>query len=165
MSAGDIFSKTDLGVQEVVNRKMKLSPRVRTMLILIDGNQPAFILREEAKKVGAPDDFLEQLTSLGLVQKSGVTVGPRASAGESVTPPDSATSGDEFSRFRFAKDFMNVSIVNAMGIKSFFFTLKLERAGNRSDLKELVGAYEEALTKASGPEEARVLVDRLKAML
>ena len=38
MSAGDIYGKTALGMQEVSNRKMKLAPRLRTMLILVDGH-------------------------------------------------------------------------------------------------------------------------------
>ena len=45
MSAGDIYAKTPLGVQEVSSRKMKLNPRLRTMLILVDGRSPAFILQ------------------------------------------------------------------------------------------------------------------------
>ena len=38
MSAGDIYGKTVLGVQEVSNRKIKLAHRLRTMLILVDGH-------------------------------------------------------------------------------------------------------------------------------
>ena len=64
MSAGDIYGKTVLGVQEVSNRKIKLAHRLRTMLILVDGHQPALILQEEAGKLGAPDDFLDQLLGM-----------------------------------------------------------------------------------------------------
>ena len=72
---------------------------------------------------------------------------------------------DEFTRFRQAKDFMNVTIVDALGIKSFFFTLKLEKAGVVADLRELVEAYRAALAKAEGEEHAEVMVARLKEML
>ena len=60
---------------------------------------------------------------------------------------------------------MNVSVVNALGLKSFFFTLKLERAGNVADLRELVEAYKAAIAKASGQAEAEVLTERLLEML
>ena len=60
---------------------------------------------------------------------------------------------------------MNVTVVDALGIKSFFFTLKLERAGNIADLRELVGPYRDAITKGSGAEEARVFTERLDVML
>ena len=159
MGAGDIYTKTSLGVQEVSSRKMKLSPRLRTMLILIDGHQPALVLKEEAQKVGAPEDFLEQLLALELVVKTGSTAA--LDQVEAAAPP----AADEYTRFRAAKDFMNNSVVNALGIKSFFFTLKLGRAGNLADLRGLVDGYQEAITKGSGPEEAEVLAGRLRDML
>ena len=72
---------------------------------------------------------------------------------------------DEFTRFRAAKDLMNITVVDALGIRAFFFTLKLERAGNLADLRELVGPYRDAIAKGSGAEEARVFTERLNSML
>ncbi|MEP7156405.1 MAG: hypothetical protein ABI905_11575 [Betaproteobacteria bacterium] len=164
MSAGDIYSKTPLGAQEMSNRKLKLTPRLRTMLILVDGHQPVLILQEEAGKLGAPADFLDQLLAMKLIEKTGgiATQESRAADAQAVQPPPAL---DEFSRFRAAKDFMNVTVVDALGIKSFFFTLKLERAGNVADLRELVGPYRDAITKGSGAEEARVFSERLAVLL
>jgi len=92
--------------------------------------------------------------------------GPPAAAvpaNEAAVAP--ASPDDEFSRFRAAKDFMNVTIVDALGIKSFFFTLKLERAGTRADLRELAEPYREAIAKAEGEDQAAVLAGRLAEML
>ena len=167
MAAGDIYRKSALGTAEIAARKMKLNPRVRTMLILIDGAQPEFILREEGAKVGAPPAFLEELLKLGLIEKVGRAQTPAAAAATAAAKPDvpAAASGDEFEKFRAAKDFMNVTIVDALGIKSFFFTLKLEKAGTRADLRELAGAYREAIAKKEGDAQARVLAARLEEML
>jgi hypothetical protein len=164
MSAGDVYGKTALGMQEVGNRKLKLAPRLRTMLILIDGHQPSFILQEEAGKLGAPDDFLDQLVGLRLIEKVGSAISQESRAADKQTSQP-AVDADEFTRFRVAKDLMNVTVVDALGIKSFFFTLKLERAGNLADLRALVGTYRDAIAKGSGAEEARVFTDRLNAML
>jgi hypothetical protein len=60
---------------------------------------------------------------------------------------------------------MNVTIVDALGLKSFFFTMKLERAGTLADLRELAGPYREALAKADGEAKAEVLARRLNEML
>ena len=68
ISAGAIYAKTAAGVEEVKSRKMKLAPKLRTMLILVDGAKAALILQEEAGSLGAPPDVLEQLESLGLVK-------------------------------------------------------------------------------------------------
>jgi hypothetical protein len=164
MSAGDIYSKTALGLQEVGNRKMKLVPRLRTMLILIDGHQPAFILQEEAGKLGAPDDFLAQLLGMHLIEKIGSAISQESKAADKQSNQP-AVAVDEFTRFRAAKDLMNITVVDALGIRAFFFTLKLERAGNLADLRELVGPYRDAIAKGSGAEEARVFTERLNSML
>ena len=164
MSAGDIYGKTALGLQEVGNRKMKLVPRLRTMLILIDGHQPAFILQEEAGKLGAPDDFLAQLLGMRLIEKIGSAISQESKAADKQSNQPVAAV-DEFTRFRAAKDLMNITVVDALGIRAFFFTLKLERAGNLADLRELVGPYRDAITKGSGAEEARVFTERLNSML
>src|SRR5438128_2680392 len=112
MAAGDIYRKSALGTAEIGARKMKLNPRLRTMLILIDGAQPEFILREEAAKVGAPPTFLDELLEHGLIEKVGRAQAPAAAAAKAapVAKPASAPAAppaDEFERFRAAKDFMN----------------------------------------------------------
>lgn len=159
MATGTLYLKTALGSAEVANRKLKLAPRLRTMLILIDGIQPEFILREEAAKVGAPDDFLDVLMAKGLIAKVGDAA---KAAGLSAS---NRVAVDEFTRFREAKDFMNVTVVDALGLKSFFFTLKLERAGNCADLRELVDTYRASIEKAEGTAQADVLVGRLQELL
>jgi len=162
MAAADIYRKTDRGQAEIAARKLKLSPRVRTMLILIDGTQPELLVKEEGAKVGAPNDFLDQLVSLGLVEKAGRAAVPGEPA---ANDSQLGAEPDEFQRFRNAKDFMNVTIVNALGLKSFFFTLKLERAGMLADLRHLADDYHAAIAKADGEAAADVLSRRLKDML
>ena len=159
MAAADIYRKTPRGTQEITQRKLKINPRVRTMLILIDGTRPELLVKEEGEKVGAPPDFLEQLAQMGLIEKAG-KVDPATVAAEAAAAPV-----DEYTRFRAAKHFMNVTIVDALGIKSFFFTLKLERAGTIADLRELLEPYREALAKSEGDSQAAVLAGRVEDML
>lgn len=154
-----IYRKTERGAQELGARKVKLAPRVRTMLILVDGITPEEMLKREAQQVGAPADFLEQLVGLGLIEST--EAAPRAAA----APAARSGSDADFQRFRDAQAFMNTTVVDALGIKSFFFTLKLERAATIADLRELAGPYLEVMTKASGKEQAAVLGRRLKLML
>lgn len=166
MAAGTLYRKTAQGLAEVRDRKLKLNPRVRTMLILIDGTIPEFMLKEDGARVGAPPDFIEQLARAGLIEKAeGAAAGARIPAPGAPPRDASATPQDEFARFRAAKDFMNATIVDALGIKSFFFTLKLEKAAVVADLRELAGPYREALAKAEGEEHAQVMAARLKEML
>ena len=158
MGSGAVYRKTDLGLAEIGARKLKLNPRVRTMLILIDGAQDEPAVRDEAAKVGAPQDFLDELKRLGLIEQ--VRENAMATA-----PANAPHAKDEYERFRAAKDFMNVTLVDAMGLKSFFFTLKLERAGTLDDLREMQDAYDKAIAKAEGAAQAEVFGRRLKQLL
>jgi len=163
MATGTLYRKTERGAAEVKDRKLKLGSRLRTMLILVDGALPEFMLKEDAQRLGAPPDFLQQLLAAGLIEAvAGGAPAPAAKAAEGAA---AAGAADEFMLFREAKNFMNTTIVDALGIKSFFFTMKLERAGTRADLRELVQPYRDALAKAEGEEHAEVMVARLKEML
>jgi len=71
MAADDVYRKTELGLAEVKERKIRLSPRLRTMLILVDGEQTESQLAEEAAGIGAPGDFLDQLMEAGLIERVG----------------------------------------------------------------------------------------------
>jgi hypothetical protein len=157
MSQVAVYRKTDRGLAEVGARKLKLNPRLRTMLILIDGQQAEPAVRDDAVKVGAPPNFLEELARLGLIERVRETA-------MATTPANSSHALGEFDRFRAAKDFMNVTAVDALGLKSFFFTLKLERAGTLDDLRGLTDAYEAAIAK-SGESQVYVLGKRLRQLL
>jgi hypothetical protein len=163
-SQGAIYAKTPAGSEEVRSRKMKLAPKLRTMLILVDGRKPVAVLREEGSACGVPADFIEQLESLGLVQPVAGEGAPQGTALRDNAKAESAAF-DPVARFRAAQQFMNDTAVNALGIKAFFFTLKLERCSNIKDLKELVEPYRAAIAKASGEAEADVLTGRVREML
>src|SRR5262249_28979352 len=71
MATDDVYRKTELGLAEVKERKIRLNPRLRTMLILVDGTQTEAQLLEEGAGVGAPADFLDQLMAAGLIERVG----------------------------------------------------------------------------------------------
>ncbi len=73
--------------------------------------------------------------------------------------------GDEAGKFRVAKKYMNDTIVNSLGLKAFFFTLKLEKAGTRADLAKLLDDYGAAIAKASNVETSNVLQKRARELL
>ena len=168
--SGAIYGKTQSGQEEVKNRKLKLPPKLRTMLILIDGTKPALLLRDEAVALGIPPDFLEQLEKLQLVKRVGTAAtGKEPAQGITEDVPEISAEAlsrlDKVARFRMAQQFMNDTAVNALGIKAFFFTLKLERCATVEDLRGLVDAYREAITKAGGEAEADVLTRRILELL
>lgn len=63
----EIFSKTAKGRMEIIDRTLKLSPKLRQALILVDGRTAYGELKEVLGRLGEPAAMLEQLSQLGLV--------------------------------------------------------------------------------------------------
>ena len=162
-----VFVKSRAGVEEVKGRKLKLSPKLRTLLILIDGSKPVGVLNAESAALGAPPDALEQLERQGLIERVGAAPLPNPQERRAVVRGPSADPArlDPVARFRAAQKLMNETVVNALGLKAFFFTLKLEKCSNVEDLRGLLGDYRSALAKASGDAEAEVLSRRVRELL
>ena len=62
-----VYEKTDLGKQCIESHHGDLPRRLRTMLILVDGATGLRELRKQALRLGAPDDFIEELERRGYV--------------------------------------------------------------------------------------------------
>ena len=156
MKQTDIIAKTAAGVAEVASRSRKLPPRLRTMLILIDGSLSVAQLMDAGAKLAVPADFLDTLQQLGLV-----AVQPAAAPVAAAAP--AATSETE--RFRAAQKFMNDAVVDALGFRAFFFTLKVEKCFTRSELVALLDDFTKAIAKGGGADVARVVTVRARELL
>ena len=153
------FAKTDKGLEEIRSRGKNLRGRLRTMLILIDPSKTENDLRASAARIGVEPDFLETLLREGYVAPvAGSETGSADQAPRAVTR-------DELARFRAAKSFINETVVDALGVRAFLFTLKLERCSTRQDLAALMPDYEKSIRKFRGEAETRLLVDRANELL
>ena len=161
-----VLVKSRAGVEEVKGRKLKLAPKLRTLLILVDGTKSVGVLNAEAAALGAPADALEVLERQGLVERVGASPAPDPQERRAVVRgPSDPGRLDPAARFRAAQQLMNDTAVNALGLKAFFFTLKLEKCATVDDLRALVDDYQAALAKASGEAEAMVLSRRVRELL
>jgi hypothetical protein len=148
------YAKTEKGAAELRSRGQNLRGRMRTMLILIDPSKTGDELRASAAQIGVDADFIETLIRDGYIAAvEGTGSAPAAT-------PSREVSKDELARFRAAKTFINETIVDALGVRAFFFTLKLERCSTRADLARLLPDYAKAIAKFRGEAETRLLVER-----
>jgi hypothetical protein len=99
------------------------------------------------------------------VNGSGAVNGNGAPHGNPILATAPGITVDELSRFREAKSFMNETVVSALGLRAFVFTLRLERCSTRAELGRLMPDYEKALRKVAPEPEAKVLAERLRDML
>ena len=157
MESAAAITRTPAGNGEIRERHHKLNPKQRALLILIDGTRNAAFHREQGRRLGLPADTLEQFENLGLV---GEAVAAPAAAVEDV-----ATSGDEVRRFMAARQLMNDAVVDALGLRAFFFTLKIERTGSLADLRALLPEYSRQLRRVHGAEVANELIGRAEQLL
>ena len=176
MNPTDIYIKTSSGTEELRSRARKLSPRLRTMLIMVDGVRSVAELPDAALSLGAPADFLVTLELDGLVsarppqvQKVPAPAAPPATAAVTLAAaaqvdiPVEEDGGVD--RFTAARKLMNDTAVDALGFRAFLFTLKLERCSTSQDLLLLRPEFNQSLAKARGELFARRVADRLRSLL
>ena len=153
------YAKTEKGTEEIRSRGKNLRGRLRTMLILIDPSKTGDELRASAGQIGVEAEFLDTLLRDGYIVALGGVESPAAAD----APRE--VSRDELARFRAAKSFINETVVDALGVRAFLFTLKLERCSTRDDLAALLPDYAKAIRKFRGEAETRLLVDRANELL
>jgi hypothetical protein len=129
------------------------------MLILIDPSKSGDELRANAAQLGVEPDFLEALLRDGYV----VAVAGADSAVAEGEPR--IVTQDDLARFRAAKSFINETIVDALGVRAFMFTLRLERCSTRAELALLLPDYAKSIGKFRGEAETRLLVERANELV
>jgi hypothetical protein len=82
-------------------------------------------------------------------------------------PPGSpgARGAEETDRFTTAKQFMYDVAVDALGLRGFFFTMKIEQCFSRADLQGLLNEFERTIAKSRGIEAARAAGTRARELL
>jgi len=151
------YGRTAKGQDEISNSKKSLPAKLRTVLFLIDSAKDARDIQRQILMIGAPADALQQLVSGGYV--AGVTAFNAPITGGAVSIED------QIANFRVAKAFMNDTIVDALGIRAFMFTLKLERCATPADLVTLLPDYTQHLLKKVDREAVRAMVERTRELL
>lgn len=175
MNPGDVVDKTEKGVREIQTRALGLPPRLRTLLIMADGRHTVAQLQQSAAQVGAPADSLQTLLQQELVALRALErprpaepprppepVAPRAAAPVTVATAPAATA---VQRVLAAQKLMNDTAVDAVGMKSFFFTWKVEQSLSQQDLLQLLPEYLRLIAKAKGADVARRLEEQLRELL
>ena len=151
------FGRTAKGHEEITQGRKSLKGKLRTVLFLIEAGKSVDDIQRQVLLIGAPADAIAQLAEAGYIAEIGQPGAPM--------PESARTLDDRIANFRVAKAFMNETIVDALGIRAFGFTLRLERCATADDLIALMPAYTEALLKKLDREATRALVERMRELL
>lgn len=174
-----IFDKTDKGREEISTRKYRLAPRLRTLLVLIDGKHGEEELLKQVGGLGLNEQSIAELLDNGFIaiheQTAAVAAAAPAQTDEAaVVPPPPAASEASApqgllppgeNQFQALYNFYTSTIKSTIGLRGYGLQLKVERAGSIDEFRELRFSYVEAVHKAKGAEMARSLRDRLDQLL
>ncbi len=162
-----IFDKTDKGRDEIATRKYQLAPRLRTLLLLVDGKHDTRVLLQKYASVGLSEESIAELLKEGFIQR--VAAAPASAAKPQsaglATQSDVRRLPDGQTQFEAIYHFYTETIKNTLGLRGYGLQLKVEKAGSIEEFRELRRPYLEAVLKAKGNEMARSLRNRLDELL
>jgi hypothetical protein len=159
MKPSDIPVKTAAGNQELSQRKHKLTPRARSLLIVIHGTETVAELTHNLHALGDIENSLGQLAQLGLIAVRD-TSGPSP-----IARPAAANAPDIMPPAQQAKQLLNESAVAVLGLRSFLFVLKLEHAYSVDELRAILPEYRRVVAKAKGETFADSMAKRVESLL
>jgi hypothetical protein len=133
-----VFDKTDKGRREIATREYRLSARLRTLLLLVDGRKGNTELLDQTIKLGLGPEHLAQLRKQGLICAA------------------ASTTEDE-PRFRALYAFYTDTIQRNIGLRGYALQLQVEKATSAAALAALREPYLQALQQAQDNDAARTL--------
>lgn len=167
-----IFDKTDKGRDEIATRQHHLAPRLRTLLLLVDGKHTAGELLAKIASLGVTEASITELLDNGFIcAASTATAVPEPVAmpvAPAATPPVEQAAPvlpEGKSQFGAIYEFYTATIKSTIGLRGYALQLKVEKAASIDDFRQLRRPYLEAVLKARGEEMARSLRDRLDQLL
>jgi hypothetical protein len=163
MQASDVPVKTATGQREIGQRALKLTPRARSLLIMIHGTDTVADLSRSMHSLGDVTTILNELAALGLIAGF-ATAGPA----RSLAQPE-AHASDIAPPTQQVKQLLNETAVAALGVlgtfAAFRFTLKLEHCYSAEELRDIIPEYRRVVGKAKGNEFADTVVRRAQTLL
>jgi hypothetical protein len=177
-----IYDKSDKGREEIATRKYGLAPKIRPLLVLIDGKHSGQALIKKFGFMGLTEQVIEELVQNGYVTGVGTAAGSPAAAAvpviasEASAAPQQAAAvtqqdaGDGIlepgeTQYQAVYNFYTHTIKSTVGLRGFMLQLKVEKCSAIEDFRALRKPYLEAVFNAQGDEMARSLRSRLDQLL
>jgi hypothetical protein len=173
MKPTDIFIRTEKGA-EVIRTNAELNSKHRLLFIMIDGRLSVADLMRQGHRLGIEENAFHLLEENGFIRNiSSVSKPDSTDLSTGINSQNTTISADSEPNlnkeiadpYYHAQNFMRETIVDAAGIRSYFFILKLEQTMNLEDLKALLPQYEKTLRKGLGDIAANMLIEKLKSIM
>lgn len=165
-----IFDKTEKGREEITTRKYQLAPRLRTLLVMIDGKQSADDLLQKVGGLGLDKESVAELLENGFIHLIAAPAPAPVSEVVAAAPTQELPSqntplSNNANQFQALYQFYTETIKSMIGLRGYSLQLKVEKASSVEDFRELRQPYLDAVLKAKGNEIAQSLAGRLDQLL
>ncbi len=161
MNQGEIYAKTEEGALELKERKLNLPVALRSLLIMVDGNRTVAEVLERARVLRVDVSALVTLERAGLIAKRFSA----PSSTESTADVPAVRSESEVERFLSAQQKMSDAINEHLGFRGYMLMMRLQRAGNLRDLRDMLPDFAKAIVKRIGMEAATPIVSDLEQLI
>lgn len=163
-----VFTKTVFGIDELQQRQMRLHPRLRTLLVMVDGKQPAHHLVKTLSAAGVTEAHLQELQDAGLIQpvhvpQAQAPASPVSAALLTILPDE--VPADESSRLMSLYRLYAEMINEVFGSKGGAYQKKLAQSARIGDYIALGNEIITALNQSMRIEQAVAFKARVKPYL
>ncbi len=165
MDKNTLFVKTDQGREALTSRPPGLGPRLRTLLIMVDGKRPVSELDKLAGGEGSAAPLLEQLVAAGWVE-----LVQSATATEPVTaapPAEAAAVAEALPPLPFseARRMMVRFLNDQLGPMGEPLAMRVEACKTPVDLLTVLPRIRDGLSNLKGPSTLQRFDQELVARL
>lgn len=162
-----VFQKSGKGTQALATRDTALTPKLRSMLILVDGKRTVEELSKLAAMLGEPEQLLAQLLQLEMVQPCASASAPAPLTASSAPAPLATSSAPaplagavtlpEAQRFAVRR------LTDLLGPTAEEMCLRIEHTRNAADFAAAIKKAEAVLRDFKGAEAAAAFAREMLA--
>jgi len=160
-----IYRKTPKGAEAMASRQSGLAPRLRSLLIMVDGKRGHAELAAMAAALGSGEQLL-QLETEGLIEP---TVADEktvpASLESSAPPPAPVSAAERAARLAKARSFASHLLENTLGPVAEPLCIKIEAARDLADFVAAVNRAREIVREIRGNGEADRFIAQVEAQI
>lgn len=155
------YCKTSKGVTEIETRAFRLTPRLRSTLILLDGKRTLDELRTLIST--GLDESLQALLDGGFIEAVAVAEPPRPAPRPSPAAPRPAAPEPASNEFLAVRREVVRAINEQLGPVAETVAIKMERAANAAELRPLLATAAQLIFQVRGAQAAQAFRARFMA--
>jgi hypothetical protein len=163
IAQSDVYQKTAKGSEAIATRQHGLSPKARSLLILIDGKRSVEALcKLSGGALAEAEAFLRSLLDSGCIAQAAAS--PRAPAASVATPPTRpAPDGAAPVSLADAQRYAVRRLTDLLGPNADDMCLRLEASRNAAEFQAVLARAEDMVRQLRGAAAAAEFASKMRA--